>query len=185
MEIEWRNVVGFEMLFSVSNTGEMHSKRTGRILKQSTSKKGYRTISTRVGGRNGVCHCFKIHRLVAEAFLPPPSPQLVEACKLQGYGQVIVRHLDDDKTNNRPLNLAWGTSQDNSDDFAGKPAFHAMLGKRAGCNNVFAKATPQMVDNIRTRYQKGSRTNGARAMAAEMGIHHTNIARLAAVRSYK
>lgn len=45
-----------------------------------------------------------VHRLVAQAFLPPKQP-----------GQV-VRHLDGDKTHNHAANLCYGTPQQNSDD---------------------------------------------------------------------
>lgn len=45
-----------------------------------------------------------LHRLLAEAFVPNPE------------GLPVVRHLDDDPTNNSIENLAWGTVQDNAND---------------------------------------------------------------------
>lgn len=45
-----------------------------------------------------------VHRLVAEAFVPNPN----------GYS--VVRHLDDDPTNNDYRNLAWGSQADNIRD---------------------------------------------------------------------
>ena len=182
---QWNDVVGFEAYFQVSSDGVVYSKRTGRILRQVSSKKGYKTVSTRIGGRAGKCFCFKVHRLVADAFLEPAAQSLLDACKLQGHGRVLVRHMDGDKANNCASNLAWGTAQDNADDFKASPNFHIALEKRSGCKNVHAKADLALVQKIRARYKRGCRINGARALAAEFGVHHTNIARLASARSYK
>ena len=47
-----------------------------------------------------------VHRLVAEAYLPPPKD--TDNC---------VRHLDDDVSNNDVSNLAWGNHADNYFDW--------------------------------------------------------------------
>lgn len=56
--------------------------------------KGYRRV--RLRGKT-----FKVHRLVAEAFLPNPD------------GLPYVLHLDGDKTNNHVVNLQWSNVQGN------------------------------------------------------------------------
>lgn len=45
----WIDVVGYENLFQVSSNGDILSKRTNKTLKQSMSRTGYYTLSTRVG----------------------------------------------------------------------------------------------------------------------------------------
>ena len=46
---------------------------------------------------------YRVHRMVASAFLPdPPSDRS------------LIMHIDEDYTNNRPENLAWGTNKENS-----------------------------------------------------------------------
>lgn len=49
MEEEYRDVVGFEEYFRVSNLGNIYSKRSNRILKQTKSKRGYWTFATNIG----------------------------------------------------------------------------------------------------------------------------------------
>lgn len=94
MEV-WKDVVGYEEYFQVSNLGKLFSKRSQKILKQTISKTGYYTVATRLGGRNGICKCFKIHRLVAEAFIPNPEQKRT------------VNHIDGNKLNNNLSNLEW------------------------------------------------------------------------------
>lgn len=99
---EYRDVVGFEDYFQISNLGNVFSKRSNRILKQTKSTTGYWTFATKIGGRNGTDHCFKVHRLVAEAFIPNPE------------NKPFVNHIDGCKTNNILSNLEWVTAKENS-----------------------------------------------------------------------
>lgn len=99
---EYRDVVGFEEYFQVSNLGNVFSKRSNRILKQAKDKAGYWTFATRIGGRNGTAHTFRTHRLVAEAFIPNPE------------GKPFVNHIDGCKTNNVVSNLEWVTAKENA-----------------------------------------------------------------------
>ena len=61
---EWKDVVGAEDYYQISNLGRIKSKRTGEILKPSKSGE-YRHIELRYGIDKNVL----IHRLVAEAFV--------------------------------------------------------------------------------------------------------------------
>lgn len=54
--------------------------------------------------KDGNQHHRKIHRLIAEAFIPNPKEL------------PVVRHLDDNPRNNSIENLAWGTQKDNMQD---------------------------------------------------------------------
>lgn len=114
MNETWKDVVGYESLFSVSNLGNVKSKRTNKLLKQHINKKGYCTVATKIGGRLGKAVCFKVHRLVAEAFLPPPHFDVVVDSDRTFYKKVIVNHKDGNKQNNSSLNLEWSTYQDNA-----------------------------------------------------------------------
>ena len=62
---------------------------------------GYPMIACKIEGK---CRQFKVHRLLAEVFIPNPD------------GLPIVRHLNDVRDDNRLCNLAYGTHQDNMED---------------------------------------------------------------------
>ena len=98
MEV-WKDIEGYEGLYQVSNLGNVksfprHGTRTNQVffLSQSKDSKGY----MRVWLSNGkVQKNFKVHRLVASAFVENPNnlPQ--------------VNHKDENKQNNSLLNLEW------------------------------------------------------------------------------
>lgn len=93
---EWKDIVGAEEYYQVSNLGRIRNKGTKEILKPSNSGE-YRHIELRYGINKNVL----IHRLVAEAFVPNPL-------KLR-----CVNHIDENKKNNRADNLEWCTYQYN------------------------------------------------------------------------
>lgn len=105
MEI-WKDVVGYEGVYQVSNEGNIRSVDRYVICKNSTrfykgkqlssckDDKGYYRVLLAVAGKHKSC---QIHRLVAEAFLPNPE-RLKE-----------VNHKDENPSNNHVDNLEWCT----------------------------------------------------------------------------
>lgn len=106
----WKPIKDYEGLYEVSNHGKIkrvigwkgtngaYRKPSGLIAENNTSKRGYKEVRL---CKNGETRDFKIHRLVAQAFIPNPHnlPQ--------------VNHIDGNKGNNRVDNLEWVTSQQN------------------------------------------------------------------------
>ena len=92
------NIKGFEGLYEVSNTGQVRSVKTGRILKNCLAGKGYCQVGLH---KDGVQKNVFVHRLVAQAFIPNPK----------NYPE--VNHKDENKLNNRIDNLEWCTSKYN------------------------------------------------------------------------
>ena len=93
----WKDVVGFEGLYQVSNLGRVKSlnyKRTGKakIMKPYKTKKGYLRIYLT---KNNKIFRFRLHRLVAFAFLENPN----------NFDQ--INHKNEIKTDCRVLNLEW------------------------------------------------------------------------------
>lgn len=93
----WIPVKGYEGLYEVSSFGRVRSlgndktKKT-KILSIFSNKYGYFNIML---WKNGKRKCYKVHRLVAEAFIP------------NWFDYPQVNHIDEDKTNNRVDNLEW------------------------------------------------------------------------------
>ena len=83
--MEWRTILDYPS-YEVSNQGQV--RRNGKILKGGTDKDGYKIVSM---GKTKK----KIHRLVAEAFIPNPD------------NLPITDHIDRNRTNNVVSNLRW------------------------------------------------------------------------------
>lgn len=99
----WKDVVGYEGLYMVSDKGRIKSLprpsgRRGSIKKVYTNHQGYKFLSLYKGGSK-TC---RISRLVAQAFIPNPS------------NKPTVDHIDRKKNNNRVSNLRWATHPENA-----------------------------------------------------------------------
>ena len=107
----WKDIKYYEGLYQISNYGNVKSlpkerrNRRGvyiqkeKLLSLTNTSTGYKKVElVKDGKRKG----FKVHRLVAQAFIPNPDekPQ--------------VNHIDGDKTNNYVDNLEWATASENS-----------------------------------------------------------------------
>lgn len=102
---EWRDIVGFEGRYQVSNLGRIKSLnrigRRGQLLPGKLKKPtGNRYLGTTLE-LDGKTYNKLVHRLVAEAFIPNPD-SLPE-----------VNHIDGDITNNKVENLEWCTASAN------------------------------------------------------------------------
>lgn len=97
-DIEWRDIIGYEGLYKVSDGGDIKSIKSNKILSPDINQDGYKRI---VLYKNKTRKHYSVHRLVAEAFIPNPD-NLKE-----------VNHKDEDKTNNTVGNLEWVSSKDN------------------------------------------------------------------------
>ena len=105
MEEIWKDIKGYEGLYMISSYGRVKSigGRRGssnkpKILKQGTDTSGYKFVCFRV---NKYSKTFKVHRLVAEAFIP----------NLNRYTE--IGHINGIKTDNRVDNLRWCSHKDN------------------------------------------------------------------------
>lgn len=171
MEEIYKDVVGYEDLFSVSNFGNVYSKRTNKILKQTILKSGYSVIATRIGGRKGINICFRVHRLVAEAFLPEPEEYKKVAAKQTIYGKVIVNHIDGNKSNNHISNLEWCTSSENTKHAVAL----GLLCFKKSFESPSSKLTNDEVVFIRSNYIPYHKVFGSRSLGRKFGVSHSVI----------
>jgi len=121
---KWKDVVGYEWLYQVSNIGNVKSflfkePRNMKILKNWYWYKYVWFYKNRQKAKN-----FTIHRLVALNFLEKPE------------WKYEVNHIDGDKNNNRVDNLEWCTRSNNQ-----KHAYRNWL-QRTTNNNCFIKNNP-------------------------------------------
>jgi hypothetical protein len=93
----YKDIIGFEGLYKISNFGDVFSIKENRDLKYHTNKKGYCSICLTKDKKE---YSRLVHRLVAEAFLG------------QNEG-LQVNHINGNKSDNFVGNLEWCTSSEN------------------------------------------------------------------------
>ena len=101
---KWLPIKGYEDLYEVSNYGRIRSLNYRKTVKRKVLK-----CHARLGYyikvslcKDGIRKYYRVHRLVAQAFLPPP---------LEGENQ--VEHINTDKRDNREQNLRWVSPKGN------------------------------------------------------------------------
>jgi hypothetical protein len=109
---EWKNIIGFDTQYEISNFGRVRSKNRyvnitekkqrfykSKILKQTTQRNGYKCIGLHL---NKYVKIFLIHRLVADMFI------------LNKEKKTQINHIDGNKNNNNVSNLEWCTCSENN-----------------------------------------------------------------------
>lgn len=118
---EWRDIVGYEGLYQVSNLGRVKSLdcylndngglryRKGCILKQRENKSEYKMVMFSKNQK----HTHKsVHRLVAMAF--PDLVEWTEEAKGKEFDEIQVNHKNECKWDNAVWNLEWCTGKYNA-----------------------------------------------------------------------
>lgn len=85
-------IKNYENLYSVTEDGQVYSHRSNRFLTPCDSGKGYLYVTL---SKNGKQQSKKIHRIVAETFIPNPN------------NLPCVNHKDENLQNNCIDNLEW------------------------------------------------------------------------------
>lgn len=106
----WKDIKGFEGIYSVSNYGNVKRETTQRrngtgnyarqehILKQRINNKGYALVDLYKDNKRSQ---LLVHRLVAIAFLDNP------------FSYKVINHKDENPLNNKVENLEWCTQKYN------------------------------------------------------------------------
>lgn len=106
-KIIWGDIKDYEGIYQVSNLGDV--KSLDRLLTNGKRRKGLIRILNPIEGgylslslcKGGVRRTLKVHRLVAETFIPNPD------------NKPEVNHKDGVRINNCVYNLEWVTHEEN------------------------------------------------------------------------
>ena len=143
----WLEIENTEGLYLVSNFGNVKSlKGTPKLLLNNINNSGYALVNIKVDGR----FVKRLrHRLVAETFLPNPN------------NHPEVDHINEDKLDNRLVNLQWISKKDHN-----KKSYNARVAasKKAntghtrtrGENSGTSKLKEEQVLKIRELYSTGN-----------------------------
>lgn len=161
MREEWRAIVGYEGLYSVSNIGRIRRDRTngnttaGKILKIQRGSRRYPVISL---WKDGKLNTHRVHKLVMVAFVGPYPA---------GHG---INHKDGVRNNPRLDNLEFVTHKENSQHAVMTGLHHR--GERTGNSRL----TPEIVRQIRSLYQPRKMTEFTMPkLAKRFGVCYSTI----------
>jgi hypothetical protein len=148
----WRQVVGYEGFYEVSDQGRIYSQWTHDIVSGAPDKQGYLII--KLYDAKGPT-TKKIHRIVLEAF--------------EGPSDLYVLHNDDNPANNTLDNLRYGTQKENQADALSR-------GRRlTGEAHPNAKLTEAQKHEIANRVSQGE---NRKLLVEEYGVTNTSITRI-------
>jgi len=164
----WKDVVGYEGIYQVSDTGSIKRIKGGQgaqpntILSQMPDNGNYLMVCLY---RNGKRTRKRVHTIVAETFVGPRPSNKHE-----------VLHLDGCKTNNNSRNLAWGTRSDNMQD----AIRHGTA--TTGSKNAQAKFSVEQVKNILLAIVDGETVT---SISKRLGVSHSIISEIKSGKTYK
>lgn len=168
MTVTWRPAATYCGRFEVSSDGRVRNRHTLRQLKFHLSN-GYPRFATRKG-RAGRAYCYRVHTLVALAFIGPRP-----TCRHE------INHKDGNKSNNYVSNLEWVTHSQNM-----QHAYqHGLAEPRRGTQQADAKLNDSLVRFIRSHYRPRCPQYGCRAIARRLGVDHSIVSNVINYRTWK
>lgn len=156
----WKDMIGHENLYQISNLGNIYSKLVNRVVKSSYDDKGYKIRTHRA---NGKVYVTKVHRAVALAFLPNPE------------NKPFVNHKNGIKDDNALTNLEWVTGSENQKHNV------SMNPNRRGVGHSSSKLSEEDVKYIRQNPDKLDQSS----LARKFGLHQSRISEIKNGRTYK
>lgn len=161
---EWRNVVGYEGRYQVSNYGRVKSllQKYPKIMRADVQSKGYVQIRLFKNGHSKNCG---VHVLVAQAFM------------LNFEQKPEVDHINGDKENNCVWNIDWTTRREN----ASRAYRLGLIKINRGTQSHFAKLCAEEVIYIKNNPDSLK----SRELAKKFNVSRATINRIIAGVTYK
>ena len=143
-------IKGWEHDYAIDKHGHVLSLLTDQYVTPSVDSNGYLKVTLM---KDGVRHTARVHRLVAEHFIPNDDP-----------AKTVINHIDGDKTNPDYTNLEWCTQQENAQHahstglqtktsdkvvVRGDGRVYPSLTKAAEDNNVSKSAISKVINGTR------------------------------------
>lgn len=113
----WKDIVGFEGLYEVSNYGSVRRYDTKQLKATTLNRYGYPQVNLYKSGKS---HLRRVHRLVAIAFIDNPDPIRFDC----------INHKDENPCNNNANNLEW-CDRTYNDNYGGHNARSAISRSKA------------------------------------------------------
>lgn len=170
----WKDIPGFEGFYQVSNMGRVRTtggwcgtvERKPALRALSLTRDGYEKVRL-IHGSVDVTR--RVHRLVAEAFVPNPEQK------------PTVNHIDGNKRNNRADNLEWADRHEQLVHAYN----HRLKTADVGTTNCNAKLTAEQVREIRRDYVWQSKEYGTVALSRKYGVSNRVIGLVVRGLAYK
>lgn len=144
--------------YMIDSVGRVWSKNRNRFLLASKDKDGYMQV---VLCKDGLRKTHRVHRLVAEAFIPNRD------------NLPVVNHLDGVKDNNCVENLEWCDVSHNT-----KHAYKIGSLNQKGERNNSCKHSDEVVKKIISEYDGGNITAYARSLGLKYGTVYSYLKQL-------
>ena len=139
---EMKDIKDYEGEYAITRDGKVWSYKSNKFLKHMLDKEGYHKVNLY---KDKKMKTFRIHRLVAQAFIPNPK------------GLPQVNHIDEDKSNNYVENLEWCDAKYNMNYGTRTERAAKKLSKPVYCIEL---------DRV---------FDGSRQAARELDLHNSNI----------
>ena len=162
----WRDVVGYEGIYQVSNLSRVKSFYGGkaRIFKHHIDIDGYAVVALSQNGKDRV---FGVHVLLARAFIDNPD------------NKPLVHHQDSNRLHSCIWNLEWVTCSENA-QYAVKHG-----SRKGGSASPCAKLTKEQAEEVLRLYVKGSSEFGCYGLAKRFNVHPMTINSIVRGKTYK
>jgi hypothetical protein len=151
---EWKDVLGYENRYKISNTGDVYSLLSKKILEPGLGTNGYKLVILRKNGKSKTKY---IHVELAKVFL---------GARPTGY---VINHIDANKRNNKVTNLEYVTQKQNLDH-------SEKLGRLNRRDNGSTKINFERAREIKELYAAGGITH--RELGEQFGLARNTITQI-------